>query len=75
MASPQDKLKSLFVEELRNVKVAPIKKLLIQKIEKTLVDISEIGFHSANTGIKSTFFRFLERALVGMMHQRTWTSY
>lgn len=68
MVKPQDKLQSLFIEMLKDAGVAPMKVSLMQYIKETLAEAFEVGFHSANTGIKGASFRFLETVLVKTGH-------
>lgn len=48
-----------------------MKEALMQCIEEILAKAFKLGFHSADTGIKNAFFRFLEIALKEMIHQGT----
>lgn len=48
-----------------------MKEALMQDNKETLVEAFDMDFNSANAGIKSALFRFLEKALVGMMLRRT----
>lgn len=38
LSQPQDKLQSLLIEEIKNVRFAPLREALIQSIEETLVE-------------------------------------
>lgn len=65
------KLHSLFMYELNNIEITPRKKSMTQSIEETLVGAFELEFQSTNTGIKSTFTRFLKMDLMDMVYNET----
>lgn len=56
----QDKLQSFLLGELKNIEVASIEGALMYGTDETLVEAFELGLQSANTGIKSPSFCFLE---------------
>lgn len=68
MAPRQDVLQSLLTEKPKNVKVAAIKDALMQGIEEVSAEAFKLRFHYAHTGIKSSFFRFLEMTLAKVDH-------
>lgn len=59
IAPSEDKLQLVLIEELKNVKAAPMENALTKGIEETSAKAFKIGFRSANTGIKSAFSCFL----------------
>lgn len=68
MVSSQYKLQLFSVEQLKNVGVDLMKEALMRGIKETFVEASKLGLHSVNSGIKSAFFRLLEKALVIRIH-------
>lgn len=71
MASLQDVLQLLLIEEPKNVEVTPRKEDSIQGNEETSAEPFEQGFQFANKNIKGALFRFLIMAFVTMIHQKT----
>lgn len=59
-------LHSLLVNELKHIRVTPMKDVMMQKIKETLVKALELGFQAANNRIISAFFHFLEMNLTDM---------
>lgn len=59
MALPHDKHQLLFMEDLENIGVAPMKDALIQDMKKSLVEVFELSSHSAHKGIKKSILLLL----------------
>lgn len=47
-----------------------MKKATMPDIKETLAEAIKLDFHSANTGVKRAFTRFLEMVLGKMIHQK-----
>lgn len=68
LRSSQAELQSPVGTELRNLDSIALKGAMMQEGAEILPEVVDLGFLTANTGVKHAFVRFFETALTAMLH-------